>query len=186
MQTPGSPEFSRDDSQQSVNPYASGSVAVPRSAAAEVRNQPIVRDYRIQMGWADRRRFLRAVLPLRLYAIVGICVGGTAVLSLFAALFEVRQAVRSPVAADALWAFRSLFIVGKGLLNLYICWLTWKFADVLAATAGGASSSMGEWSLLQLRMAQLLVTTIAISFASQGWEMFVDLYLLDYLRSGSH
>jgi hypothetical protein len=40
---------------------------------------------------------------------------------------------------------------------------------------------MSDWSRLQLRLAQLLVATVALGLASEGWELLVRHVLLDLL-----
>jgi hypothetical protein len=182
MPTSGSPSSHSHDDSQPVNPYAATAIASPRSAAGPELPDPPPRIYRLQVEWADRRRFLRAVLPLRLYGIVGFFFGGVAILFFVGALFESREFSTFRGFNHVIPTVRTLFVVAKGLLTFYGCWLNWKLADALAATAGGGSSSMTEWSWLQLRLAQVLVATIAMNFASYGWDMFVDLYLLDFLR----
>jgi hypothetical protein len=133
------------------------------------------------MHWADRRRFLRAVLPLRLYAIAGFFFGGVALLSMFGTILESREIITFQGPADVFLSIRALFVTAKGLLALYVCWLNWRFADALAATAGGATASMSDWSRLQLRLAQVLVATVALGLASEGWELLVRHVLLDLL-----
>jgi membrane glycosyltransferase len=183
MPTPGSPSSHSSGESQPVNPYAAPSVASPRSAAEVERREDTPRTYQLRMEWTDRRRFLRAVGPLRLYAIAGFLLGGVAILSMIGAIFESRQIITFQGPADVFLAVRVLFVIAKGLLALYVCWLNWRFADALAATAGGTTSSMNEWSRLQLRLAQLLVATIALALASEGWELLVRYVLIDLLPS---
>jgi len=185
MPTPGSPSSHPSGESQPVNPYAASSVASPRSAADEERHEETPRTYRLNMEWADRGRFLRAVGPLRLYGIVGFFFGGVTILYFIGAMFESREFSTFQGFSHVIQVVRTLLVIAKGLLTFYGCWLNWRLADALAATAGGGTSSMTEWSWLQLRLAQLLVATIALGGASHGWEMFVDLYLLDYLRGSS-
>lgn len=149
-----------------------------------MREEP-QRHYHVQMEWADRRRFLHAVGPLRLYGIVGFFVGGVTILFFIGAMFESREFSSFQGFSHVIAAVRTLLVIAKGLLTFYGCWLNWKLADALAATAGGGSSNMTEWSWMQLRVAQVLVAAIALGAASHGWEMFVDLYLLNYLQGRS-
>lgn len=181
MPPPGFPSSHSSGESQPVNPYEATVIASPRSAAGPQLPLPPPRCYRLTMAWADRRRFLSAVAPLRLYAIAGFLLGGVALLSMIGALFESRAIVTFQGPADWLLAIRVIFVVLKGLLAIYVCWLNWRFADAIAVTAGGTSGRMSDWSQLQLRLAQLLVATIGLALASEGWELLVRYVLLDLL-----
>ena len=181
MPTSGSPSSHSHDDSQPVNPYAATAIASPRSAAGPELPDPPPRTYRLQMEWADRGRFLRAALPLRFYAIAGFLIGGLAILSMIRIILESRESITFQGPADVFLAVRVLFVTVKGLLALYVCWLNWRFADALVATAGGATGSMDDWSRLQLRLAQLLAATVALGLASEGWELLVNYVLIDLL-----
>lgn len=164
-----------------MNPYEPSKV--PRDEAVLELQAPErpQRTYRIQMAWADRYRFLRAVGPLRIYAIAGGVMAAWALYGLLQTSYEMWRLNDLQRTDIAIFGIRILFAVARGLLALSMCWLYWKFADTLAATAGGTSASMGVWSRLQLRMAHLLVATMAVGLASQGWEWLLDWYVLDLL-----
>ena len=182
MPPPGPPSSHSSGESQPVNPYEATAIASPRSAAGPELPAPPPRNYRLTMAWADRRRFLSAVAPLRLYAIAGLVTGGLAILGLLQILFDPQLWFSYPDSIDYGVVVRSIFVIAKGALTFYICLLNWKFADCLAAAAGGKTGSMHDWSHLQLRLAQSVLALVALNGVSYGWDMFFHLYLIDLLR----
>jgi len=53
---------------------------------------------------------------------------------------------------------------------LYTLWLYWKLADAIAAAAGGATTSMSQWSQIQLHLVRVLVATLFVGIASSAWD----------------
>jgi hypothetical protein len=68
--------------------------------------------------------------------------------------------------------------VVRGSLGLVLFWQYWKFAGATAATAGGTTGSMHEWSQLQRNMARLLAATLLHGVVGLGWDWIV-LEILD-------
>src|SRR5204863_5355843 len=102
------------------------------------------------MEWDDRQRFLRVVGPLRLLAVVSAITGLLGLLGL------VGSTVRIFFEGQSLGSLlREMVPLAAYIVLLYVQWLNWKFADTLAATAGGTTSSMHDWSQLQLRLVWL-------------------------------
>jgi len=76
---------------------------------------------------------------------------------------------------------RIFLVVARTSIMLYLCWIYWRFADAVGATAGGKTADLEEWSRLQIRLAYLLLATFAMNLVSQGWEWLLERYLLDSL-----
>jgi len=153
----------------SDNPYAPSLVGDAR-AAGTTPGEDQQRTYHVRMSWPARYRFLRSVGPLRLAAMAGAVVGVWALANLMQATIQTTRLRQW----DELWgtAFltRELLRAAQGCLGLYVFWQNWKLAEALAAVAGGKSTSLDEWSVLQLRLARLAVAVIALSAFSLGFE----------------
>lgn len=171
-----------NDLSPSLNPYEASRHAEaidPRLIPPEA----IYRDYRVRMEWSDRHRFLRAVGPLRLAAMAGGVVGVWAVYGLIGTTFRSWQLGPFGTSLDFLMLGRIAFSFLRGALTLYLCWSYWKLADALAATAGGQSSNMNEWSALQLRIARLVLITVGLGFVSLAWDWMETLFLFRRLAA---
>jgi hypothetical protein len=156
---------------QAINPYA----VTALTETQESRPAPpafVQRRYVTQMDWADRRRFLKAVGPLRVAAMLtGI---GTLV-ALYGVLSPIRLA----------WEFNSLgdlrvptlgrtFIsLARTLVMAYACWLQWQLAGAIAKTAGGTDSDMRRWSQIQLSLANTALATVFIAALYFLWAWIV-------------
>ncbi len=130
------------------------------------------------MHWSDRRRFLAAVGPLRVAA-----VAGAVIIAIGAFSLATNLANRSITGAlgsyfDPINALHFGFLVLKGSLLAFGCLTLWRFADVLAATAGGRSNSMNQWSHLQLLLARLVVALVALNAAS----IVIAWLIIEYIR----
>ena len=102
------------------------------------------------MDWEDRQRFLEVVGPFRLFA------GINAVTASFGMLGLVGTIVRASFEIGNIGILlRDLVALGAYFVVLYLQWINWRFAATIAATAGGTTSSMREWSRLQLRVVWL-------------------------------
>lgn len=172
---------------ESINPYAASAVPdAARPPTAEVA-QP-QRNYRVRMTWADRRRFLQATGPLRVYAAIGLAMGGWLFLGTTQAAYELWRlrgtALGEPSPLTGIvYAVGVLFTIGRGCLTLYVCWLFWSLAATLAAVAGGSSPSMERWSRLQLRLAWLLAATMVLGLTSILWELLLVEFVMNQFRS---
>jgi len=165
----------------SENPYAPSQVGETRAiGVAPSEDQP--RTYQVRMSWPTRYRFLRSVGPLRLAAIAGAVVGGCLMVGLLQATVELTRMRRFDQWWDVAVVGRSLFAVATGCLGLYVCWQNWKLADALAAVAGGKTTSLEEWSVLQLRLARVGVAVIALSVVKLAYEWIMGLILFQSLK----
>jgi hypothetical protein len=133
------------------------------------------------MTWKNRRDFLRAAGPIRLYAVIGAVIAVWVLFGLVQTSYELWRLNRSQGWDNVILAIRLVFSVSHGLLAIYLCRLYWKFADVIGATAGGRACRMDEWSWLQLRIAYVLVAIVALGLVSQVWEWVLGQYLLEFL-----
>jgi len=152
-----------------INPYAVSHVA----DSQETPSPPpaiVSRDYRLRMDWADRRRFLRTVGLLRIGAVAGAVIGFYGLYGFVNGVYSSWRLGSIGTWSEPLMATRWSFVLVKAPLGFYACWLQWKLADAIAATAGGTSGSMGQWSLIQLRIAWLALILLAVGALSFVWD----------------
>jgi len=167
--TPGKKPNHSSSQPQLVNPYAATLADEPCAARVLSEPEAVTRKFRIRMDWADRRRFMRVVGLMRFAAVAGAVLG-------FLGLYSMANgAYGSWMGGLATWGeplivVRWLFVMAKAGLGFYACWLQWIFADAVAAAAGGRTNEMHEWSVIQLRIAWLVVVTLLLNMASVGWD----------------
>jgi len=162
-----------NSSPPAINPYAATLVDEPRKDPAVADQTAVSRNFRVRMDWADRRSFLRVVGLLRIAAVAGAVLGFSGLYSMVGNVYESWRLGSLATWSEPLTAIRWLAVFAKAALGFYVCWLQWIFADALAATAGGTTSSMHEWSRIQLRLAWLVVITLGINMASLAWDWLV-------------
>jgi hypothetical protein len=152
-----------------VNPYAVSVLGECQVASGLAGELLASRTFRLRMDWADRMRFLRAVGPLRVFAMAGGVVAVFGLYTMVSLLFTMPESYT----ATGTWAESvakwSLAFVRGGMLA-YVAWLQWKLADAIAATAGGRTGDMNQWSQLQLRLAWWGVAMVAISLVLSFWD----------------
>jgi hypothetical protein len=172
------PERESSSVPQHVNPYEASPFADSRVPFEPQYQSAVPRNFHVRLNWSDRCRFLRAVGPLR---IVAIASGVLAVVGLYSlvnsiitlwgvlAINERWQNVES----GARWSLAFL----RGGLLIYVAWLQWRFAEAIAATAGGRIGDMSQWSDLQLRMARWGVAVLATGVVIGFWDAIVNFVL---------
>jgi hypothetical protein len=158
---------------QGVNPYAATLVDGPHSPIVNPDTKVEKRSFQLRMDWSDRRTFLRIVGLLRFTAVAGAVVGFSGLYSMGGAAYSSWILGSLATWAEPLVAARWLLVLVKAGLGFYACWLQWIFADALAATAGGRTNRMRDWSTIQLRIAWLAVIMLTINIASSVWEWVV-------------
>ena len=89
-----------------------------------------------------------------------------------------------PALLEAATIANTLLLGARGVLALYMCWQSWKFADALALVAAGKSSSFEDWSALQLRLARLMIAALTLSLAYSGLDRLVFPYLMQSASPG--
>jgi hypothetical protein len=136
------------------------------------------RCYHVQMSWADRRLLLRSAGYYRMAAVAGAVVGCIAFYGLIQTVSELYRTGELGGFLTLSPGVRSLLSVVRGFLGLVLFWQYWKFAGATAATAGGTTGSMHEWSQLQWNMARLLAATLLLGVVGLGWDWIV-LEILD-------
>jgi hypothetical protein len=158
---------------QSVNPYeasAAGADGIaPRQDGGPWR-------FRLRVTWADRRRFLRAVVPLRVYATCGAAMAGWAVVTLLSTLGQIWSDPDGRT--TVVLALRVALSVAFGGTVIYACVLTWRLADAISAAMGGRTAEMRHWSHLQLRMAYVALALLLVNLAGQAFDWFLGYYLV--------
>jgi hypothetical protein len=159
-----------------INPYAASPVSDARAMVAEPRPEP-ERHYQVRMNWAARRNFLRAVGPLRVYAVAGMVFGAWGLLGFLPSGYRLWQITQAEGLAAFDLVLRLAFNLAKVAITLNICWLSWKLADAMAKTAGGSTEEMNDWSGLQLRLVRLNVALMAVVAAPLLWD-WVTMYFL--------
>jgi hypothetical protein len=129
------------------------------------------------MKWADRRRFLKAVGPLRITAVLGglIVFGRTAPL-LLPLIFFWQRPILNEVPSLILVRLLTQFLIN--LTFAYGFWLQWRLADVLVEVAGGTHGSMQTWSEVQLRAAITALAGIVLSCFSFIWG-YLEIYVFN-------
>jgi hypothetical protein len=164
---------------QRVNPYETSAFAEPRVSRESPYPSEAPRTFSVRLHWSDRRRFLRAVGPLRVIAvasgvvaIIGIYSLVNSIITLWGvlAISQTWQNVETTVR----W---SLSLLRGGVL-IYVAWLQGRFAEAIAAAAGGRTSDMDQWSDLQLRLAHWGVAVLAIGLVVSFWDAIVNFVLL--------
>jgi|GEM_PF-3888558 hypothetical protein len=63
-----------------------------------------------------------------------------------------------------------LFTPMRSAIILWMCWLYWQLADAIVSTAGGASSSMEEWSRIQSRLVWSMIVALIVAVLSISWD----------------
>lgn len=168
------PSLQNDPTWQPVNPYEpsaeAGGVSPDTPGAATERH------YQERFTWADRRMLLRSVFPARfiavgfgLWAASAVYRGAVTTYSFFS-----LGLVSDP--AGVVLALAGLCVLAVCLLSVYAAWLTWTYADRLQAIAGGATSSMLDWSALHFRLVRLLAICVAF-VVSQRLLMWLYKYM---------
>jgi len=153
-----------------INPYEVTTLSEATAAPAPPP-APVPRTYQLQMAWADRRRFLKAIGPLRLTVVIGGVMACLGIIGYIQALTEFWQLFWQ--SADIGFAARRVVALVQAIFSLALLWSWWRLADVIAAVAGGTSSSMAEWGRLQLGIAWLMLISIAFSSLSLAAEWAV-------------
>src|SRR5262245_51191782 len=85
---------------ESANPYAASPARDGANPDPALKEEP--RQYQIRMAWADRRRFLRAVGPLRVVAMGGAVVGVWGLYGLLRTSFEFSRLAKFENWSDAI------------------------------------------------------------------------------------
>lgn len=160
---------SGDSNPKQVNPYAAPQIREPESATTNRTDEPVARKYRIVMEWPSRASFLRAAGLLRIAAMAGGVLGVIGLFGILGTFFSTLKFATSDW-RNANFAVRAGFVIIRGLVGLYTCWLQWQLADALQATAGGTTSSMARWARLQFRIAVFILIALAIGVLSQVWD----------------
>jgi hypothetical protein len=160
-----------------INPYAASDEPARRlsSSGGETATP---RQYRIRMDWADRRRFMRTAGIFRLWAVAGAVMGGYAMFTMIQGLVEASRIGGSLSSVGPYNALHLVLAVVRGGILLVQCYLYWKLAGAMVATAGGSTGSMREWSLHQWNMARILVASLVLTVLIEGWDRLF-LYLLE-------
>jgi hypothetical protein len=140
-----------------------------RTTLAEPRPEP-ERHYQVQMSWAARRNFLRAVGPLRLYGVAGMVFGAWGLLGLLSSGYRIWEFSQSDGLAALGLMLRLAVNFVRAALVFYICWLCWQLADSLATTAGGSTCEMIGWSRFQLRLVQSNLALMVTVAAPLVWD----------------
>jgi hypothetical protein len=66
-----------------------------------------------------------------------------------------------------------IFMVAHQVIGLLMCWFYWRLAGSVAATAGGTTGSMLDWSQVQWTLARLMAATVVLNIAAIGWDVLV-------------
>lgn len=175
------PDGRSSDSEQ-TNPYAASGVPESQEVPVSPSSPPLSRTYRLEMQWADRRRFLKTVRLLRLAAIAGALLGFYAIYGLLMSVYSSLQMGDFTTWLQPAMAARLLLTFAKGGIALYACWLQWTLADAIAATAGGTTGSMTAWSQIQRQIAIVAIVTLAAGVLTFAWEWLSMQFLFSGLR----
>jgi hypothetical protein len=142
-------------SPQDVNPYAASNVPEPAGPFRAYIGPPLQRHYQARLAWADRHALLRSVGAVRLTAVV---LAVWWIRNLYEHFDVWTRFFVTDGIAD-LWDLTSLFLgvifIAQGLLSVYLCWLSWIYAESLRQVAGGATTDMRPWSRLHWKTAWL-------------------------------
>jgi hypothetical protein len=68
---------------------------------------------------------------------------------------------------DTVYVVLALSSVVQGILAFYICWLDWRYADVVRELAGGTSATMHEWSRLFYRLNWIYAFSVGLALATE-------------------
>jgi hypothetical protein len=154
---------------QPVNPYAASREAEPQEPSNRLlsENQLATRQFQARMDWSDRRNFLRSIGPARLTAICCAIVWLISMLKLIRdwTLFFIHDTLRSWT--DVAFALVSLSGLVQYVLAFYVCWLAWRYADLLREVAGGATTDMGSWSRLHYRIGWIVALWFSLQLATE-------------------
>jgi hypothetical protein len=171
---------SSDEDEQSINPYAASHIGDASAGASAAHQQP--RKYTVRMAWSDRVRFMKVVGPLRLVATVG------AVICLWGLYSLVRSWFETPLLPSiggewnkSLNAVSSALLMARLLVGLYVCGLHWSLADAIAGTATGREGEMTQWSVLQLRLARVVMVLLTLSVVAYIWDWHIRRLLMQHL-----
>src|SRR5262245_61527133 len=159
-----------------INPYEVTGLGDPQSGFAPENVSTARRTFQLRMDWADRIRFLRAVGPLRIVAVVSGVVAVLGLYTMVSGLVTLRQFDELTGAwqsAEFIARWSSSF-VRVGLI-VYVAWLQWRFAEAIAAAAGGRIGNMSQWSDLQLRLARWGIAMLVIGLAVTFWDTAVSI-----------
>jgi hypothetical protein len=154
--SPSSSQF--DDDAESINPYAPSQISDEPVPAAPVNREEPHREYHVHMDWADRRRFLRSVGPMRVASAIGALLWTMSLLAIIRASFLWT----SEMGLDSAMVIPMALSVAECLVALYSWWLYWRLADAFVATAGGTTSSLCDWSHLEFRLAWVVAAWMAL------------------------
>jgi hypothetical protein len=175
-----------DDAQNRVNPYAASAIVEPHVDSEELPARPlspaVPRTYRIEMQWADRRRFLRTVGLLRFFAAAGAAFGVYGLYGLVTVAYSSLQSEGLSTWLQLRSAGGWLLLLAKSALVFYTCWLQWSLADAIAATAGGTTGRMENWSLIQQRIALMAIVVLAVGVFSLAWDWLTIQFMFSSIR----
>src|SRR4029453_10259847 len=174
------PSRQRSDVSAPINPYEASLVTPPdllRQAESDQERNGTKRQYRVRMEWSAARLFLPLALPLRIGAVAGGLMVAYGLYGFFTTLHGAWLEGVFDGSRDVAWMLKFLFTPVRSAIILWMCWLYWQLADAIVATAGGASSSMEEWSRIQSRLVWSMIVALIVAVLSIGWDRILPFVL---------
>jgi len=152
-----------------VNPYAASREASPVEIPANngENAHPGERHYRARMTWNDRRNLLLSVGPTRVSAACGVLIWAKSTYDTIWVWYDFFLVDHLVEWGEFVLFGLAIVVVVQGFVAIYACVVEWRYADELAAVAGGATSNMASWSRLHLRAAWLFAIIAALSLVSE-------------------
>ena len=93
-----------------INPYEVTALSAPSAPTPSPAAALVERKYQLHMHWADRRRFLKAVDPLRFVAIIGFLTGGMGLLGAIGSLGEIWRVGEPVLTTRRIISFAALLV----------------------------------------------------------------------------